>query len=674
MPRLNPLIGFAFIRNVRCIDSYHSTRSYSRVDQSFLYSTRLIGYCILHAIAQYKQTKSITYMKYRDAVITAQAQVYGDGIRKGTKFLIKYTRSSILSAATISVFLLLWAGCIQNPTASNDQIPTSISVSTSRLDLDIGETAVITARVLDQNGLQILNATLSWSSSDPAGISVNSHGVLTALSFGMAEITVTSGTISAVIRVTVSIDRAALVAFYKAMGGPQWENGTNWLSSQPVNEWHGVTLNASGRVERLNLDYNGLLGELPSALGDLDELKSLSLDGNMIGGFPADIGRLTMLDSLSLSRNPIKRIPPIVGELQSLTYLSLNDCQLVGEIPSFLVNLGNLEELNLHRNEFSGEIPAILGNLTNLKHLRLSDNSLGGEVPASLEKLTSLVLLDIHRNRLSGNLPDELGNLSSLETLTLSSNELSGEIPSSLGNLVSIESLNLDQNELSGEIPSSLGNLENLTHMSLQYNQLSGEIPSSLGNLANIEQIDLDVNQLSGKIPASLGRLTSLVGLSIRGNQLSGEIPFEVGNISSLRSLTIENNQLTGHIPPSLGNLGNLEELRLSLNQLSGEIPPSLGNLGNLRYLFLDSNMLAGSIPPEFGRLTGLLFLILDNNSQMKGPLPLELINLTQLQNLFLHRTNLCVPHNSKFLDWMLEVNFLFETNRPEDIPLCTGN
>ena len=368
--------------------------------------------------------------------------------------MINYTRSSMLSAATLAVILVLAAGCIRNPTASIDQIPTSISVSRSRLDLGIGETAVITARVLDQDRLQIPDAALSWSSSDPAIISVNSQGVVTALSFGMAEITVTSGTISAVIRVNVSKDRAALVAFYKAMAGPFWENGSNWLSNMPVDAWHGVTVNSSGRVERLNLDYNGLLGELPSALGDLDELRSLSLDGNMIGGFPADLGRLTKLDSLSLSRSGIKRIPKVVGDLQSLRYLSLDNCLLVGEIPSFLGNLGNLEELNLYGNQLSGEIPPILGDLT------------------------GLVILDIRRNSLSGNLPEELGNLTNLETLELSFNNIGGEIPPSLGNLANIEKLNLENNELSGEIPPSLGNLGNLIYMGLEENQLSGEIPS----------------------------------------------------------------------------------------------------------------------------------------------------------------------------------------------------
>ena len=149
--------------------------------------------------------------------------------------MIRYSFFSICTAATVTVPLLLWAGCIQNPTTSIDRIPTSISVSPSRLDLGIGETAEITARVLDQNRLQIPDAALSWSSSAPAVISVNSQGVLTALSFGRAEITVTSGTKSAVIRVTVSKDRAALVAIYKAMDGPLWENGTNWLSNMPVN-------------------------------------------------------------------------------------------------------------------------------------------------------------------------------------------------------------------------------------------------------------------------------------------------------------------------------------------------------------------------------------------------------------------------------------------------------
>ena len=48
-------------------------------------------------------------------------------------------------------------------------------------------------------------------------------------------------------------DRSALVALYNATDGANWVNNTNWLSSEPIGEWFGVTTNEDGRVTRLNL-------------------------------------------------------------------------------------------------------------------------------------------------------------------------------------------------------------------------------------------------------------------------------------------------------------------------------------------------------------------------------------------------------------------------------------
>ena len=56
-------------------------------------------------------------------------------------------------------------------------------------------------------------------------------------------------------RVAGSPDREALVAFYNATGGPNW-NYNNWLSHcQPIGQWDGVTTDISDdRVTALELE------------------------------------------------------------------------------------------------------------------------------------------------------------------------------------------------------------------------------------------------------------------------------------------------------------------------------------------------------------------------------------------------------------------------------------
>ena len=145
-------------------------------------------------------------------------------------------------------------------------------------------------------------------------------------------------------RTSAKTDREALVALYNATDSGNWGNDANWLSDAPLGEWHGVTTNDEGRVTKLDLGNNGLIGEMPPELGSLSNLISLYLDYNL----------------------------------------------LREEIPAELGNLSNLEYLDLGSNDLSGEIPPELGNLSNLGWLSLSDNDLSGCVPSSLEdQLTS---------------------------------------------------------------------------------------------------------------------------------------------------------------------------------------------------------------------------------------------------------------------------------------------
>ena len=67
-------------------------------------------------------------------------------------------------------------------------------------------------------------------------------------------------------------DEAELVAFHMATDGENWTNDDNWLTAEPIGRWHGVSTDASGRVTGLTLRDNGLSGELPASLGEMDQL------------------------------------------------------------------------------------------------------------------------------------------------------------------------------------------------------------------------------------------------------------------------------------------------------------------------------------------------------------------------------------------------------------------
>ena len=458
-------------------------------------------------------------------------------------------------------------------------------------------------------------------------------------------------------------DKQVLVALYNATDGANWSNNENWLSDEPLDAWHGVTV-SDGRVTQLVLWGNRLTGPIPPDLADLTRLERLNLGNNQLTGpIPPELADLASLEELYLDQNGLTGpIPPELADLAKLSYLTLEKNQLAGPIPPELADLTSLEALILGNNQLMGPIPPELGNLANLSFLTLENNQLTGPIPAELGDLYNLIALNLSQNGsyvpqtdtieggVTGPIPAELGSLSSLRLLDLSANQLTGTIPSELGKLSSLIELSLWRNQLTGSIPAELGNLSSLMELNLFRNQLSGPIPREFGNLTNLTVLELSWNGkygtatieggLTGSIPAELGKLANLTLLGLSINRLTGPIPPELGNLSSLMHLRLAQNQLTGTIPSELGDLANLTGLQLSDNQLTGPIPSDLGNLINITSLGLDNNQLTGPIPVELGSLSDLTYLHLGAN-QLTGTIPTELGNLSNLRILYLNDNQL---------------------------------
>ena len=209
-------------------------------------------------------------------------------------------------------------------------------------------------------------------------------------------------------------DRGALEALYNATGGAGWSSNDNWLTDEPLGEWHGVNTDANGRVIELYLASNQLIGQLPAELGHLTGLRWLNLSQNQLTGeLPAEWAGMTELE-----------------------WLYLWDNQLTGSAPSWLGDLSSLVRLELSENGFTGAIPGNLGSLPRLELLMLNDNDLTGTIPVSLGSGTALRWLSLARNQLLGRIPTALGNLQNLQYLHLSGNAFTGCLPISLQNVM----------------------------------------------------------------------------------------------------------------------------------------------------------------------------------------------------------------------------------------------
>jgi len=156
----------------------------------------------------------------------------------------------------------------------------------------------------------------------------------------------------------------------------------------------------------------GLIGTIPSILGDILSLEALALDGNQFSG----------------------TIPSELFKLPKLVFLKLNGNKLHGTIPPF-VDMQSLKWLDLSGNSLTGTIPSEFGKASNssqISTINLLNNNIRGTIPSQLGTLASLANIDVSSNYLTGIIPSELANLNFLETLSLTYNYLTGSIPKEL--------------------------------------------------------------------------------------------------------------------------------------------------------------------------------------------------------------------------------------------------
>ena len=226
----------------------------------------------------------------------------------------------------------------------------------------------------------------------------------------------------------VSPDREALVAVYNASDGSNWRTGrqVNWLSSRPLGEWSGVTINDSGRVVELNLSSRKIT--------DISALDSL-----------------TALARLELQSNTITDISALAG-LVNLTYLNLAH-NTIADI-SALESLTKLTVLGLWNNAIT-DLSALAG-MARLKGLYLAQNTIADI--GALDSLTNLTVLELQDNVVTD--ISALGNLTKLETLNLQNNNITDI--SALAGLTELETLALRGNPLnhtalSDHIPALMG-------------------------------------------------------------------------------------------------------------------------------------------------------------------------------------------------------------------------
>lgn len=95
-------------------------------------------------------------------------------------------------------------------------------------------------------------------------------------------------------------------------------------------------------------------------------------------------------------------LPSSIGDIHSLQTFDVSSNSLTGTIPTTIGNWYNaITTIKMKANQFTGSIPSTIGFLYGLTDLDLSINYLFGTIPSSISRLSSLTILKLQQNFLT---------------------------------------------------------------------------------------------------------------------------------------------------------------------------------------------------------------------------------------------------------------------------------
>ena len=300
--------------------------------------------------------------------------------------------------------------------------------------------------------------------------------------------------------------------------GTTYPLGTNWDFNKDIDLWGdqpGVDLDAKGRVTGLSIGAFGPEGDIPESLGDLTELRTLSL-GNHADQVGDNIIEKTMGTELTeVQKNSIRSdyynkfvkvdiesyfSEPIQAALKwqkeripdSFSQPTVNS---KANRPSLKDVPANRLTNGIHR------IPASIGNLKKLQYLYIANGKFEGFEPGTdLSGLENLTDLEIYNCPSMTKLPEELNKLPNLQSFNLASNPSLGDFHEDLGKFVASESISktlqifyLTYNKLT--VLPDMSMVKKLGKLDCAYNQIK-KIEKAFGSDVILVQLSMDHNQI----------------------------------------------------------------------------------------------------------------------------------------------------------------------------------
>lgn len=230
-----------------------------------------------------------------------------------------------------------------------------------------------------------------------------------------------------------------------------------------------------------------------------------------------------------------------------------------------------------------------------------------------------------------------------------------------------VAGIDLNHANIAGYLPKELGLLTDLSLFHLNSNRFCGTIPYTIKNWRLLYEIDVSNNNFNGGFPKVLLSLPYLKFIDVRYNYFDGPIPSKLFDLD-LDAIFINNNNFTSKFPQNIGN-SPVSVAVLAYNNFQGCLPPSISKMSKtLNEIILEDSGLKGCLPSEIGELTQLNVLDVSYND-LSGPLPEsmgEMKNLEQL-NVAFNMFSGSIPESICSLP-KLE-NFTYSSNFFSDAP-----
>lgn len=306
-------------------------------------------------------------------------------------------------------------------------------------------------------------------------------------------------------------DSLALVSFYIALNGDEWENNEGWLESN-LNEWYGISTNNDFQITGLSLPNNNLVGELPETFSQLNALTTINLSTNHISRLVEN--SFTLLSSLDVSNNRLD-----FGDLES--YIVVPDFEYA---PQQLINIPEDTVMALGADL---TLQVAVGGTANVYQWSKNSTEIEGATATNLF-METLDLAD------EGFYTLEIkSQVEGLEDLTLSTSAIELKISTLDRDMAALRTV---YEETGGE------------NWLVQWNINADELTNwNAGNTITVEN-------------------NRVVGLDLSGNNLSGTLPTAIRELLELRSIDLSQNNITSL--PNMRSLISLTALDVSENRL----------------------------------------------------------------------------------------------------------